>query len=210
VHRGIERASKDARFHEAAVGSQGELLVAHVRKKTVGRTSLANTHPFRRGRWVFAHNGTVKDQAYIRARASDARLREVEGETDSELLFAYFLARLDEAGEDGFERALLSCVRELRAQPDFGAINFLLSDGRVTYAHRFGRTLFLLERGPRDVVRIDRTSLDGTVVHTPWSQRRHAVFIASERMTDEPWQEISEGMLLCVDNAPLPRWRVLE
>src|SRR5690242_6148939 len=50
VHRGIERASKDARFHEAAVASRGELLVAHIRKKIVGVTSMANTHPFRRGK----------------------------------------------------------------------------------------------------------------------------------------------------------------
>ena len=39
------------------------LAVAHVRKKTRGRASLENTHPFKRtlwGRhWVFAHNGTL-------------------------------------------------------------------------------------------------------------------------------------------------------
>jgi glutamine amidotransferase len=210
VHKGIEPASKDARFHEAAVGSKGEVLVAHVRKKTVGPTSMANTHPFLRGKWVFAHNGTVKDQAHLRARTSAERLREVEGETDSEVLFAFFLTRLDDAGEDDFEKALAASVRELRARRDFGAFNFLLSDGRVTYAHRFGRTLFLLERGPLDEVRVDRTSVDGTVVHTPWSQRRIAVFVASERITDEPWQEISEGVLLRVEAAPLPRWRVVE
>ncbi|HSS40503.1 MAG TPA: class II glutamine amidotransferase, partial [Polyangia bacterium] len=38
------------------------LAVAHVRKKTRGKASLENTHPFKRvlwGRdWVFAHNGT--------------------------------------------------------------------------------------------------------------------------------------------------------
>jgi glutamine amidotransferase len=210
VHKGIERASKDARFHEVAVGSRGECLVAHIRKKTVGATSIANTHPFRRAGWIFAHNGTVNDQAHLRARSSAERLRDVEGETDSEVLFAFLLTRLDEAGEDGFERALAAAVRELRARPGFGSFNFLLSDGAVTYAHRFGRTLFLLERGPRDQVRVDRTSLDGTVVHTPWSQRRHAIFVASEHMTDEPWQEISEAMLLRVDAGPHPLWRLVE
>jgi glutamine amidotransferase len=208
VHKGIERAHKDARFHEIAVGSRGELLVAHVRKKTVGSISLPNTHPFRRGGWIFAHNGTVKDQAHLRANASAARLSEVEGETDSELLFAFLLTRLD--GDPDMDGALLDAVRELRARPNFGAFNFLLSDGSVTYAHRFGRTLFLLERGPRDAVRIERPSQTGTVVHTPWSQRRHAVFVASERMTDEPWQEVSEALLLRVDAVRLPRWRVVE
>jgi glutamine amidotransferase len=40
------------------------LAVAHVRRKTRGRVSLANTHPFHRELWgrsfVFAHNGTVR------------------------------------------------------------------------------------------------------------------------------------------------------
>src|SRR4051812_20976227 len=40
------------------------LAIAHVRRKTRGGTSLANTHPFVRELWgrhlVFAHNGTVK------------------------------------------------------------------------------------------------------------------------------------------------------
>jgi predicted glutamine amidotransferase len=79
----------------------------------------------------------------------------------------------------------------------------------VTYAHRFGRTLFLLERGPLDAVRLRRDSEVGATVETPWSQRRHAIFVASEHMTDEPWQEIGEGMLLRVDSTPLPGWRAL-
>ena len=40
------------------------LAIAHVRQKTRGKISLANTHPFVRELWgrtfVFAHNGTVK------------------------------------------------------------------------------------------------------------------------------------------------------
>ena len=74
------------------------LLVSHVRRKTVGETSLVNTHPFERGRWVFAHNGTVEDVAWLRAQTSRERLAEVRGETDSELLFAWLLTRLDDAG----------------------------------------------------------------------------------------------------------------
>src|SRR5882672_10444701 len=39
------------------------LAIGHIRRRTRGRTSLANTHPFVRqlwGRhWVFAHNGTL-------------------------------------------------------------------------------------------------------------------------------------------------------
>src|SRR5260221_2627801 len=98
LDKGIACASEDERFHRLAVGSRGELLLAHVRQKTIGETSLANTHPFERGGWVFAHNGTIKDVAWLHARASSERLAEISGETDSELLFAWLLTRLDDTG----------------------------------------------------------------------------------------------------------------
>jgi predicted glutamine amidotransferase len=213
VEKGVACACEDARFHQLAVGTRGELLVAHVRQKTVGETSLANTHPFERGRWVFAHNGTAKDAEWLRKKSSRERLAEIGGETDSELLFAWVLTRLDEAGvaaqpaSEATDRALAAATRVAREKTGFGAFNFLLSDGTTTYAHRLGRTMHLLDRGPRDQVRTRRTAHDGTVLETPWSQQRLAVFIASERMTDEPWQRVEEGTLLRIDRVPAPHWR---
>jgi glutamine amidotransferase len=215
LDKGVACAHEDERFHELA-GRRGELMIAHIRQRTVGQSSIENTHPFQSGRWIFAHNGTVKATAFLRERVSPARARAIRGQTDSELLFAFFLTRLDAAGvadatPDGVtDRVIKDAVRELRACADFGSYNFLLSDSRATYAHRFGRSMFLLERGPNDVVRVQRESREGVLVQTPWSQRRHAVLVASERLTDEPWEEITEGMLIRVDRLPLPRWRLVD
>ena len=72
------------------------LAIAHVRKRTRGAVSLANTHPFVRELWgrhfVFAHNGTVKN---VRRHAT-GRFRPI-GETDSEHALCALLHRLDEA-----------------------------------------------------------------------------------------------------------------
>jgi glutamine amidotransferase len=215
IEKGVACASEDERFHRLAVGSQGEVLVSHVRQKTVGETSLANTHPFARGPWVFAHNGTVKDVAWLRGQTSHVRLAEVRGETDSEVLFAWLLTWLDRAGvvdapaSPETDRALREAVRAARERAGFGAYNFLLSNGTTLYAHRFGRTMHLLERGPHDHVRQRRRSRDGMVVETPWSQRRSAVFVASEKMTDEPWQPIEDGILLRIERVPMPHWRLI-
>jgi glutamine amidotransferase len=215
IDRGTVCAHEDERFHRLAIGTRGQLLVSHIRQKTIGDTRLANTHPFARGRWIFAHNGTVKDIAWLRAGASSERLAEIDGDTDSELLFAWMLTRLDEAGVSGCaanahtDRALGAIARAGRERPDFGAFNFLLSDGVTTYAHRFGRTMFLLERGPDDAVLSTRTTMDGTVLETPWSHRRSAVFVASERITDEPWQVIEDGTLLRIERLPSPSWRLV-
>jgi len=215
IDRGIACAGEDERFHQLAVGSCGELLVSHIRQKTVGEQTLANTHPFSRGRWVFAHNGTIKDLAWVRTHSSSERLAEVAGETDSEALFAWLLTRLDEVGataevaSERTDRAIGDATREARDRAEFGAFNFVLTDGATMYAHRFGRSMFLLERGPDDAVRLRRTSRDGTTLETPWSEDRKAVFVASEHMTDEPWQHLEEGALVRVEREPQPHWRLV-
>jgi glutamine amidotransferase len=213
LSKGTERAADDGRFHEIAARSRGHVLVAHVRQKTVGPTRLENTHPFARGGWVFAHNGTIKDIDALRSSVSAVRLSEIAGETDSELLFAYLLSRFDERGlaelDDEASRAaaydaLAEITRELRER-NVGAFNFLLSDGTTTFAHRFGRSLYVLERMPGDPVRETRELSAMATIVTKWTPRRHAVLVASELITNEPWQELPEGTLLRIDRGPVPR-----
>ena len=213
MHKGIAPAGEDTRFRELAARSRGHLLVAHIRQKTVGPTRLENTHPFVNDGWVFAHNGTIQHQDELRARCSGRRLREITGDTDSELFFAYVLTRLDENGlvrlaDDGARDLVTTLMSDLTAELRslrIGAFNFVLSDGQTTFAHRFGRSLFVLERGPSDPVRELRPVDDGAAIMTKWTTRRHAVFVASERITDEPWREIDDGTLLRIERTPSPR-----
>lgn len=213
LHRGTAPAGEDSRFRELAARSRGHLLVAHVRQKTVGPTRLENTHPFVRDGWVFAHNGTIKEQDVLRARSSGRRLREITGDTDSELFFAYVLTKLDERGllrprDEHARVAITDLLHEITAElraARIGAFNFLLSDGQTTYAHRFGRSLFVLERGPTDAVRERRDMGEGAAIMTRWTARRQAVFVASERITDEPWREVADGTLLRIERSPAPR-----
>lgn len=183
VHKSTACAAECERYGELAEGAQARLLIAHVRQKTVGETSLANTHPFRRGALVFAHNGTIKDVPALIARSSAARLAELEGETDSERLFAYILTQVDLAGD--VELGVVAAVRELHALGEIGSASFLLSCGARLYAHRLGRSLFVLVR------------------HSADEQRRTAaVVIASEQLTGEAaWTELPERALIVVDDA---------
>lgn len=211
VHKGTAPAGECDRFHEIAARSAGTVLIAHVRQKTVGPTSIANTHPFVRGGWVFAHNGTLVDHAALRAKTSPERLGEILGDTDSEALFAYLLTRLDEAGftrvgpnptaREEATRVIALAAEELR-RDRAGAFNFLLSDGTSCFVHRFGRSLFFLERTPHERPSTRDAEGAGT---KPWVQRRHAVLVASERLTEEPWTELPEGTFLRIDRGATPK-----
>ena len=219
VHKGTAPAADDERFRDLAAQSRGHLLVAHIRQKTVGPTRLENTHPFVNDGWVFAHNGTIQHQDGLRAACSGRRLREITGDTDSELFFAYVLTKMDEHGlvhldesetargakREELTHMLHELTAELRAQK-IGAFNFILSDGETTFAHRFGRSLFVLDRAPGDPVSEIRRAVaaDGVSITTKWTARRKAVLIASERTTDEPWREVDDGTLLRIDRTPSP------
>ncbi len=148
------------------------LMIAHVRKATVGATSMANTHPFRRDGFVLAHNGTLRDIPAVVAGCSAERLAQVEGDTDSERLFAFILTRIDSTGD--VARGIALAVRDLHAGGDPGSASFLLSCGSKLYAHRAGRTLFTLARG-------------------------NATLVASEQLTDEAWVEVAEGAVVVID-----------
>jgi predicted glutamine amidotransferase len=202
-------AGEDERF-ATAIGTRGRMLLAHVRKRTVGAVSAENTHPFRRGRWVFAHNGTIEDTRFIAEHTSAARRAEIEGATDSERLFAYLLTALDGCvSADDVPAALERAMRAAIAEAKFSA-NFLLADGACLYAHRHGRELCLLQRGQGDNVRRSlHSQRTGALLETPWSERRWAVFVASEQLTDEPWIELAEGSLLRVDGGAFPTWELV-
>jgi predicted glutamine amidotransferase len=216
LQRGTDCAHEDDDFHEVAAGSCGEVLIAHVRKRTVGAITLENTHPFEKSGWVFAHNGTIEDIEWVKSQVSPDRMADINGQTDSEIFFAFLLTRLDmarigAAGEGHATDAVLAgALADLHRRPKIGACNFLLSNGRTLYAHRWGRTLYLLEKRPGQAVRVERASSEtGAVVETAWSPARQAVLVASERITDEPWREVDEGTLLRVDRLPVPAFRLI-
>jgi predicted glutamine amidotransferase len=129
LRKAVACAAEDQDFRRLAA-APGEVVISHIRRRTVGAVSLENTHPFRNGRWVFAHNGTIHERDYLRSSSSARRLAEVRGHTDSELFFAYLLTELDAAGigdapaSPDTDLVLRKLTRLVCANSAFGAVNF--------------------------------------------------------------------------------------
>jgi len=207
-------AFADVQFSTAVERIYAKTVIAHVRKATVGGTSAFNTHPFRYGRWTFAHNGTVSGFEQLKeqmARETAPRLQGFRrGTTDSEQTFLWILTRMERDGLDpdggttdaaALADTLGKAVRTLHDRSEkLGSketprLNFLLTNGQVMVASRWNHTLHRLERdGVHDceICGIPHVEHDA-------KRRYRAVAIASEPITHEAWHEMDNGTIVSVD-----------
>ena len=180
-------------------------IVAHIRKATQGRVTLANTHPFVRelwGRyWVFAHNGDLKGFA---PRLHGA-FRPV-GETDSERAFCWLMQELAKAHASvPTTLELTATLRELAPLPAaHGSFNFTLSNGQALWAHCSTNLHHIVRQHPftRASLQDDDVTVD-FAAHTSASDRV-AVIVTEPLTKDEAWTAFASGELrVFVDGAPL-------
>jgi predicted glutamine amidotransferase len=91
VFHSIEPAWNDRNPCEVAGHVESGLFLAHIRASTGTAVQQTNCHPFRYGRWIWVHDGLVRDFHRLKrdlALAVDESLyASIEGSTDSELLF---------------------------------------------------------------------------------------------------------------------------
>ena len=180
-------------------------IVAHIRKATQGRVTLANTHPFVRelwGRyWVFAHNGDLNG---FEPRLHGA-FRPV-GETDSERAFCWLMQELAKAHASVPPIAeLTTTLRELApVAARHGSFNFMLSNGQALWAHCSTALHHLVRQHP-----FTRASLHDDDVTVDFSHHtsvhdKVAVVVTEPLTKDETWIAFAPGELrVFVDGAPL-------
>lgn len=170
VARSLAPAHADEEFERVSAFVEAQTVVAHIRKASVGRIDLSNTHPFQHGRWIFAHNGTIPlwgdCEAPLTALIDPGLRRAIAGETDSERCFLLFLTHLSQrcdpehADFPSAAQALRATVRDvLRVTADPlrragegtppPSTTFLATDGSLMLACRRGRTLHV-SAPPRD------------------------------------------------------------
>jgi glutamine amidotransferase len=90
----IEPAWNDRNLRELSAHLRSGLVFAHIRASSGSPVQQTNCHPFRHGRWLWMHNGVVRDFHRVKrdlVLAIDPSLYPaIEGSTDSETFF--FLA----------------------------------------------------------------------------------------------------------------------
>lgn len=204
---------EEGRFRRAIAGARAPILIAHIRAASNPRKllrsrliGLANSQPFRAGRLLFAHNGTLNIPDAVQARLGALR-RNVKGVNDSEVYFwqfiKFFRKRRDVA------KALEACCLELRGLWEAGnriegkerphsGLNTLISDGSKLYA-------FCHYPGTAKAQLSDRPW--GRMV---WTRRGGRLVVASEPMDKGRWHDFRDGELLTADASGRVRRRRLK
>jgi predicted glutamine amidotransferase len=87
----IEPAWNDRNLRDLARHIETPLLFAHIRASSGSPVQQTNCHPFRYGKWLWMHNGVVRDFRTVKrdlVLAVDPELYpSIEGSTDSEVFF---------------------------------------------------------------------------------------------------------------------------
>ena len=91
VFRSIEPAWNDRNLRELAGHIVSPVVFAHIRASSGTPVQQTNCHPFRHGKWLWMHNGSIRDFHEVKrdlVLAVDPSLyQSIEGSTDSEVFF---------------------------------------------------------------------------------------------------------------------------
>jgi glutamine amidotransferase len=186
-------------FQRAAAKTYSKMVLAHIRRATVGASVFENTHPFASGMWAFAHNGTVPGFRKIRPKllelTSKKRAAEIRGETDSEHVFAYLLTLIDREAEADLTRILAEASKTVAAlakaaKPNSTlGLNVMLTDGSQFFGICLGRTLYYVERKGL----YDCEICGFPHIHHDPNTDYWGMVVASEPITHETWTKVPDG-----------------
>jgi glutamine amidotransferase len=175
-HRGAGPVWADETFAELSRVISTSALLAAVRSATlgmVGGQSVAAAAPFRRGRWLFSHNGALPGWPDSASRLGwgldPAALATVDAPTDSALLWAI---TADLLGRGKPATAALTEVIARVQDAGGGRATMLLTDGHTITATAWGTSLC-------------------------WRRLPDGVVVASEPYDDDPgWVDVPDRSLL--------------
>lgn len=178
-------------------------FVSHVRYASTGAVNVHNTHPFEMNDRLFAHNGVVKGLDVLDSWLTPVERVFVEGDTDSELVFAYISAQIKQHGDT--TTGIVEAVRRMADELPLYSLNILVAEAGRLWALRYPESneLYVLPpepdaptgvrhlASPHEPGRLDIANPDRTVP---------AHVIASERMDDDPnWRLMEPGELLVIE-----------
>lgn len=195
-------------------------IFAHIRAATEGSISLENSHPFSYNQYLMMHNGGIRNFKEIKRdlinKLSNHYYQWINGQTDSEHIFALFMQKVTDLSEGRDDEELplnffLECFKETfsdiekfkkkRNLTEASIFNMVITEGSRLIATRYStnpkeesRTLYFA-RGQKYVC-------EGNICRMlPTNKLADAMLIVSEKLDEfvEEWTQVPENHALMVE-----------
>jgi glutamine amidotransferase len=200
VFHSVEPAWNDHNLRELAQHLTSPLVFAHIRASTGSAIQQTNCHPFRYGRWLWMHNGVIREFDSVKrdlAFAVDPSLYPlIEGSTDTELFFYLALSLgLQDDPPSAVERTVgfIEATGHAHGIEHPIMMTVATTDGTTLWAFRYSsernsRSLFY----STDVDTLRAQYPDHPVLHTLSAETR---LVVSEPLGDlaGAWNEVPES-----------------
>lgn len=186
---------------------------SHVRAASAGGVTNYNCHPFVHGNWMLMHNGSINDfisvKRHLRHLLEDDVYHWIQGETDSEHLFALFqqLGKGKDLNDLNVVADVMQetfkTINELQkeyAAPGESYFNVCLTDGKRLLASRYStddEPSSLHYANGSQFVKDD----DGRYHILQKNGQKNCVLVTSEKLTDfdMEWNDVPINHFLLVD-----------
>jgi predicted glutamine amidotransferase len=209
LYRSVHPAWNDRNLRDLAAHVSSALFFAHIRASTGTPIQETNSHPFRHGRWLFMHNGAVREFDKVRRdlmlEIDPALFPFLQGSADSEVLFFLALSfGLEDDAVAALERVagLVEEVGERHGVEHPLMMSVAATDGRKIVAVRYSS-----EHDSRSLYfSTDARALKAQHPNDPEVQSLadEARAIVSEPLGDMvgAWQEVPESSVGIVQAGP--------
>lgn len=228
--KSVDRAIDDSIFHRVSGVVSSQTVIAHLRKATQGDLSILNSHPFQYGKWIFAHNGNLKNFSNYRKRLVDKIDESLRpfllGTTDSEVIFYLLLTIIKKThslSDPKIDLQLLnSSVNKLceiitsysgelyggaDQDPTQNHLSFIFSSGEVLAAFNGGQDLRYSTHKKlcpdRDTCKYFNNSCESE--NNDGETINHLLFSSENIESENIWYKMQKGELVAVDEAMMLR-----
>lgn len=203
LHKEPIAAWQDRGFATQARDLTSPVFVAHVRYASSGGPSVVNTHPFSQDGRLLAHNGAFRGLTQLDRRVEGMGVGGlVEGDTDSERMFALITAEI-RAHSGDVEVGLIAALTWIATTIPVYSLNLILATPQQLWALRYPHTneLWVLQRGKEAGRGALEAASSRIRAQSPELADRTATVVASEPMDDDPsWRLLDPGELIRIDS----------